>query len=82
MPKSLYLYSFLLSLCLCRFAQAELTPVRLQLKWDHEFVLLASLFQRSPFSYTVLAGAPIKNLKDIYKSCIDNSGDFDVVNHF
>lgn len=124
---------------MCSFAQAELTPVRLQLKWDHEFqfagfyaakwqgfyedagldvsfvarpnadgslkdinqevlqgrahfavggpdilreidlghefVLLSSLFQRSPFSYSVLESSPIKSLKDIYESCIGDSGD-------
>lgn len=41
-----------------------------------EYVLLSSVFQRSPFSFVVLKDSPIQSLVDLYSDCIETSNDF------
>ena len=42
----------------------------------NEFVLISSIYQRSPFSFVVLKESPIKNLSDLHSACIESSRDF------
>lgn len=41
-----------------------------------EFVLISSLYQRSPFSFVVMKDSPIKRLSDFTSACIESSQDF------